>query len=420
MRQRPLTILMIDKYYFIMGGVERYFFELKSLLESHGHRVIPFSMHHARNTPSPYESYFVSNVEFRLTSWWQRLWFAPRIIGRILYSFEARRRLERLIRRVRPDVAHLHMIDHQISPSILHTLKKHGIPVVQTVHQYKMVCPNYLFYIPWRNQICTKCLDGNIFHPIIQRCHSKSLLASGLLVLETFLHRSLKIYRLIDRFHVPSRFMGEMLKKGHVPAHKIIHHNYCIRIEDFPQSHKFDNFYVYVGRLSPEKGVQTLLKAAAELPDHPLVVIGDGQQREEFESYVKERGLNHIRFTGNVQKHEVIDWVSRARFVVLPSEVFENSALAIYEAFSLGKPVVGADIGGITELVVHDKTGLLFPSGDANRLKTCIQQLMPDIEKCREMGEAARQKAEYWFSGNKHYPFIMDLYHSLLPPKGDV
>jgi glycosyltransferase involved in cell wall biosynthesis len=420
MKSRRLTVLMIDKYYFIKGGAERYYFELKAVLESHGHRVIPFSMAHPENQPSEFESFFVSNIDFHARSLWQKIRLSFRVFGRILYSIEARRRLERLIRRVRPDVAHLHMIDHQLSPSILHTLRKHRIPIVQTAHQYKLVCPNYLFYIPWRNQICTKCLDGQILHPLIERCHKHSLFASGLLVIETVLHRSLQIFRLVDRFHAPSRFMGEMLRQGGIPDGKIVPHNYCIRIEEFPQSRRFEDFYLYIGRLSPEKGIFTLLEAAVKLPDHPLFLIGDGPERPALEEFVRQKKAGHIQFKGNLDKTEVIRWLSRARFVVAPSEWFENSPLVIYEAFALGKPVIGADIGGITELVEDRKNGLLFTPGDADGLRSRIQMLMTDSAMCRKMGAAARRKAEALFSDEEHYPFIMELYQSVMDEKTGI
>lgn len=414
MTSRRRTVLMINKYYFIRGGAERYMFELTAVLESIGHRVVPFSMRHPDNFLTSYEAYFLSNIEFDVRNPWRKLRLAFRGAGRILYSFEARRRLGRLIRQTKPDIAHLHMIDHQISPSILHTLKKHGIPVVQTVHQYKLVCPNYLFYIPWRSRICTKCLDRNPLHPLLERCHKKSIPASGLLVLETLLHRLLKMYGRIDRFHVPSRFMGRMLQKGGVPEKKIVHHNYCIQIEDFPQSNIFESEYVYVGRLSAEKGLRTLLHAAADLPDYALTVIGDGPERPKLEAFVRERRLRHVRFTGALRKKEVVWRVSRARFVTVPSEWYENSPLVIYESFALGKPVVGADIGGISELIEPGETGLLFPAGDAERLRECIRTLMADAAKCRTMGKNARLKAESRFSGQAHAPFIVHLYDSLI------
>ncbi len=420
MNSRSLTVLMIDKYYFIKGGAERYYFELTSILELHGLRVVPFSMRHPDNLISRYTSYFVSNIDFFQRNPLRKIHLAFRVFGRILYSVEARRRLDRLIRQVRPDVAHLHMIDHQISPSILHTLKKHGIPVIQTVHQYKLVCPNYLFFIPWRNRICTKCLDGNVLHPVLERCHKQSLTASGVLVLETFLHRSLQIYRLIDRFHVPSRFMGEMLERGGISDRKIVHHNYCIRIEDFPQSRNFDDFYLYIGRLSPEKGIITLLEAAARLPNHPLFLIGDGPERSRIEKYLEEHAIQHIQLKGELAKDEVIRWISRARFVVVPSEWYENSPLVIYESFALGKPVIGAHVGGIPELVEDQVNGLLFPPKDSVGLRSSIQLLMTDITKCRAMGEAARKKAEALFSGEKHYPFMMGLYQSLLDESKNI
>ena len=371
-------------------------------------------MKHPENEATPFEKYFVSQIEFHAQGRLKKLITGIRSIGRILYSIEARIRLEKLVRRVKPDIAHLHMIDHQISPSILHSLKKFRIPVVQTVHQYKMVCPNYLFYIFHKKKICEKCLDGNPFHPMIERCHKGSLTASALLVCETLLHRMLRIYRLIDTFHVPSRFMGEMIHRGGAPREKIVHHNYCIRLEDFPFSDQSDPYYVFLGRLSPEKGVKTLLEAVRPLKKLPLKIIGDGPEREKLESFAAEHGLDQVFFEGNAAKEDVVRLVSRARFVVTPSEWYDNSPLVIYESYAMGKPVIAADIGGMTELIDHEETGLVFPAGDAEKMREQIERLIDHPELCARLGANARQKAERMFSGPAHYPFIHELYCSML------
>ncbi|MFQ5752238.1 MAG: glycosyltransferase, partial [bacterium] len=195
---RKLKILMIDKYYFIKGGAERYYFELAKLLEAQGHQVIPFSMQHNENLGTSYSDYFVDFIDYNNGS--KKINFAQslKIAGRMLYSIHSKRKLEALIEHVKPDLAHLHMIDHQISPSILHTLKNHEIPVIQTVHQYKLVCPNYRLYNTRTNSICEKCLGGHYLYPITERCHKNSFAAGLLLALETYLHRFLSIYENVD------------------------------------------------------------------------------------------------------------------------------------------------------------------------------------------------------------------------------
>ena len=169
-----MKILMIDKYYFIKGGAERCFFELKQLLESRGHKVVPFSMKHPKNFPSKYTPYFVENIDFNPSSFIQKVYTGIQSIERIIYSKQAQDRIRKLIRKTKPDIAHLHMIDHQISPSILSVLKNEGIPVVQTVHTYKPICPNYRLYNERRGEICEKCINGSYYHAILTRCHKNS------------------------------------------------------------------------------------------------------------------------------------------------------------------------------------------------------------------------------------------------------
>ena len=140
--KRRFKILMVNKYYFIKGGSERCLFDLKALLESHGHEVIPFAMADEKNTPSDYNKYFVDAIDYDFKSKFDKILSVPKVFGRMTYSFHAKERIEALLANTKVDIAHLHMIDHQLSPSILHVLKKHDIPVVQTVHQYKLVCPN--------------------------------------------------------------------------------------------------------------------------------------------------------------------------------------------------------------------------------------------------------------------------------------
>ena len=188
MSHRRLTILMVNKYYFIKGGSERCLFELTSGLERRGHRVVPFAMVHPRNYPSPWARHFVSDPADASAL---PGWASARRLGRAIYSLQARRRLSDLLQEVRPDVAHLHMIDHQISPSILTLLRSAGIPTLQTLHQYKSVCPNYRLYNERTGEICELCVGRSTVHAVWTRCHKASLAASAAVALESGIHRML-------------------------------------------------------------------------------------------------------------------------------------------------------------------------------------------------------------------------------------
>jgi glycosyltransferase involved in cell wall biosynthesis len=414
---RPLKILMVNKFFYVKGGSERYFFELSHLLESKGHEVIPFAMHHPENLASPYSEFFVEYTEYDASGFRGRI-DQLRQAGKMLYSFHAQKQIEALIRKTRPDIAHLHMIDHQLSPSILPILKKYNIPIIQTVHQYKLVCPNYRLYIPQKREICTRCVGGSLIHPLIQKCHRNSRVASGMVALEAFFHRMIRIYRHIDLFHVPSHFMGRKLIEGGISEARIAHAFYTIDMDSFPFSSHSEPYYVYVGRLSEEKGILTLLDAARLNPKHRLLIIGDGPQRGPIEETIRDQNLHHVELTGTLDKAALRETVGKARCVVVPSEWHDNSPLVIYEAFSMGKPVIASNLGGMPELIDQGSTGLLFDAGQAESLRNAIRELMEDPARAQSMGRKARERAERLFHPEVHYKQIMAFYHRILNSKG--
>jgi len=410
-----MKIVMIDKYFFVKGGAERYLFELSKILRENGHDVIPFSMKHRNNAVTPFDGFFVDNIEYNLDSLWEKAKNSFRITSRMLYSFHAKERLEKLICHVKPDIAHVHMIDHQLSPSILHTLKKYKIPVLQTVHQYKLVCPNYRLYNMRTNRICEKCLSGQYYHPIFARCHKNSSFAGLLIAAEASLHRAMKIYeKNIDLFHVPSRFMGTKLRQGGINTKKIEHLFYTIALKDYPMHLDSDNYFVYVGRLAREKGVLTLLKAMRKVFLSHLVIIGEGPQRAELEHFVSRNRLSNVTFVGLKRETELKSLMSKSKFVIVPSEWYDNSPLVIYESFAFGKPVIGSDVGGIPELIDHENTGLLFNAGDSEMLADRIHFFLNSPKRIRRFGIRAREMAEREFSPQFHYNEIYKKYTSLL------
>lgn len=409
-----MKILMVDKYFFIKGGAERYFFELKSILERHGHEVVPFAMQHPDNFSSEWNEHFVSNVEFNGHRPLQKLAQAPKIVGRVLYSFEAKAAITKLIERVKPDVAHLHMIDHQLSPSILHALARYDIPVLQTCHQYKLVCPSYRLLVMRENRLCEKCVTGNFHHAVLERCHKDSVAASALIAFESYLHKWMKVYDLIHLFHVPSRFLGAKLRASGIVDSRIWHQFYTIKLEDYPYSDIFEDYFVYYGRLSEEKGILTLLQAMQKVSRSKLIIIGSGPQEAVLKKFAATRGLKNVVFAGLKSGAELTRLVSHAKFVVVPSEWYDNSPLVIYESFSMGRPVLATTLGGMPELIEDGVNGRLCAPKDAANLGDMINALLnAGVAELRAMGKAARATAEREFDPDVHYQKVFAVYRQL-------
>jgi len=407
-----MKVLLVNKFYYLRGGAERSVFETKRLLENRGHDVIPFSMVDDRNAPSPYGQYFVDHVEFNTGhSVRQKLGIVPRVI----YYREARRKLERLLRRERVDVAHLHNIAHQISPSILDSLRKYRVPVVQTLHDYKLICPTYTLLAG--GQVCQRCLGGHYYHAAVQRCNKGSLTASLLNVVEMYAHRAMGLYRRgIDLYLAPSRFLKNKLREDGLPRAPVMYLPNAIDAGQYQPRYGDDGYGLYFGRLSPEKGVHTLIRAMKGLKDIELRIIGEGLQRDRLQRAVQEDNLENVRFCGPLYGDDLKTVLAGARFVVVPSECYENCPFSVLESFAMGKPVLGAAIGGIPELIDPGIDGLLFRPGDPIDLQRKMRQLDRDGEQRIAMGRRARQKVERLFGLTSHYRKLMQAYRAVTGP----
>jgi len=414
MTGRDMKVLLVNKFYYLRGGAERSVFETKKLLEEKGHRVIPFSMFDERNQPSPYGKYFVDQVEFNARhSVRQKLNIVPRVI----YYREARRRLEQLLRRERVDVAHLHNIAHQISPSILDSLRKAQVPAVQTLHDYKLICPTYTLMAG--GKVCQRCLGGRYYHAVLQKCNKGSLTASLLNTVEMYTHRALGLYRRgIDLYLAPSRFLKNKLKEDGTLRTPVIYLPNAIDAGQYRPRYDDDGYGLYFGRLSPEKGVHTLIRAMKGLPSIELRIIGEGLQGEELRRMVEEQNVTNVRFLGSLYGDELKKVLSGARYVVVPSECYENCPFSVLESFAMGKPVLGSAIGGIPELIDPGADGWLFRPGDSGDLREKIRQLDRDGRVRAAMGRRARQKVEQRFGLESHYRDLMGAYRRVIERPG--
>ncbi len=405
-----MNILLVNKFYYLRGGAERSFFETESMLRAGGHRVIPFAMQDERNRPTPYARYFVDHVEFNQK---HSLSGRVRIVPRVIYFRQARRKLERLLRTEPVDVAHLHNIAHQLSPSMLDSLRKFAVPVVQTLHDYKLICPTYTMLS--RGQICQRCGRGSYYHAVSQRCNKGSLPASLLNVVEMYAHRALRIYqRGVDAYIVPSRFLRQKLRQGGVVGTPMYYLPNAIDLAHYRPHYDGMDYCVYFGRLSSEKGVSTLIRAMKGLPDFRLLIIGDGLQRGELEDLARDQRMTNVEFLGPLYGDDLVDLVSHSLFVVLPSQCFENCPFVVLEAFALGKPVVGSDLGGIPELISPGREGFLFRPGDVQDLMARMRYLFHHRQEAIKMGKNARQRVVQNHNRQAHYGRLIDIYESVL------
>ena len=404
-----MKVLAVNKFYYLYGGADRYFLERNELLRQRGHEVIPFAMSHEKNLSTPYADYFVSPIHF-----FDRKRPSPpwKTVERVLYSLEARRKISRLVKQTRPDIAHLHNIAHQLSPSILQPLKDFGLPVVQTLHDYKLICPTYRLLS--HGELCERCKGGRFYHAALQRCNRGSLAASALNALEMYLHHKvLGLYGLVDRFVAPSRFVQAKVVEFGVAPDRVVYLPHFVDLDAWSPKKETGEYIVYFGRLVEGKGVATLIRAMKHVRKVDLLVIGEGELKDDLESLAAREGLSHIHFLGFRSGEELTSLVARGLFTVVPSEWYDPSPQTVKQSFAVGRPVIGARIGGIPELIADGVDGVLFTPGNVEDLAAKIELLLDSRSRVEAMGVAARKKVEEQFNPDRHYEGLMDLYRSL-------
>ncbi len=389
-------------------------FSLKKLLEDKGHKVIVFSMNHPLNFQSEYSRYFVDYINYDEAVKSINLATGFEVLSRAVFSIDAKRKIEELIEDEKPDIAHLQNIHHHITPSIFYSLKKNKIPIVWTLHDFVLICPNTSFLINGR--ICERCKKVRYFWPALIKCKKNSFLASLMAGLETTIHRLMRINDLVDIFIAPSEFLRNKLIEYGFDEKRIVSLNNFANIEITENINKDNGYYLYIGRLSFEKGIKTLIDAALMANSGTLKIIGEGPLKEEMVSYTKTRrgGKAGIEFLGHKSHDEVIRFLKGARFLVLPSECYENFPYSVIEAFACGKPVIASRLGGIPELVKNWQTGLLFTPGDVENLSLKIRFLMKHPDKARAIGENARGFVKERLTKERHYEELMKVYSGLL------
>jgi glycosyltransferase involved in cell wall biosynthesis len=402
-----MRVLQVNKFFYIRGGSERYFFDLSDLLSQRGHEVVHFSMSHPRNEHSDQAAYFVSEIDLNAT---MPAGHRLKAALRVLYSSEAKRKFGRLLDELRPDVVHFHNITRQLSPSIVDAAAGRKIPMVQTLHDVSLACPAHTFFVNGRT--CEDCSGGDYWHAAVNRCIDGSLTSSLLGAFEAYFHGWLDIYNKIGLFIAPSLFLKSKLSKLRWIEPKITHLPYFI--PDAPDYTAVNEGYaLFAGRINVEKGIETLLEAAAKLKDLRFVVAGEGPLLEDCKRLVARQQLSNVEFAGYMKGAELEGLLRGAGCVVVPSVWYENLPLTILGAFARGVPVVASDRGGNPELVHDGITGHLFEPGKADSLADSLEKTLGDEAARSQMARRARELVIEDYSPEGHYDRLISLYEGL-------
>ena len=402
-----MRVLMTNNYYYIRGGAERVVMEEQALLESHGHTVVPFARSCPEMLSSPYERYFP-----RLDDWRSAVGFRKvRVALRMIYNRSVRRSLAALLRQVRPDVVHAHNIYGGLTTAVLDAAWEMHVPVVMTLHDLKLMCPSYLMLN--HGKVCERCMGGRFFHCTLTRCHKESLAASLVYTAESYFNKWLRKYEKVAFFVCPSRFMKQKLLESGIKEKRCVYIPNFVDATTFTPSLQVGQYALYLGRLSQEKGVFTLLKAFEGLTI-PLRIVGAGPMQAKLESHASEKRMSHVSFEGYRSGEELKNLIQNAAFVVMPSKCYENAPMTILEAYAHAKPVIGACIGGIPEMIEDGQTGMLFRPGHVKELRDAILTLWRNPRAIREMGNQVRRKVEREFSPEVHYEKLAGIYQRVI------
>lgn len=405
-----MRVLHVNKYLHRRGGAESYMLDLAAAQQAAGHEVSFFSMTHPDNVADDNDDLFPSLMELNPppSGAAARL----RTAAQIVHRPQARAGMDAVLDRVRPDVVHLHNIYHQLSPSVLRPIAARAIPSVMTLHDYKLVCPTY--QLMDNGSLCEACLPGKFRNAVKRRCNNGSLLGSALSAFETKVHSVTGAYDSIDLLVCPSDFLRSKMVQGGIDADRLVHlPNFCDLGAIAPATEP-GRGVLYAGRLSHEKGVDTLVDAVADLPvDLPVTIAGDGPERERLQKRAADAGLTHrIDFLGRVPADELHQRMREAAVVVAPSRWYENQPMTILEAFGCARPVVASRIGGLPELVADGVSGALVPHDDPRALATALAALAADPAAAHAMGRAARERAVAEHAIDTHVAGLDRLYQT--------
>lgn len=410
-----MNILIANWTWYPSGGDWTYIDSICKLYESKGHHIIPFSVHNEKNFKTSYDKYFLDSVDYMAL--YNKIPFRSGIAAafKSIYSIEAKQKLKLLLSENKIDIAQLNNITGYHTPSIIPVLKNAMIPIVWRILDYRLICPNSTFLS--KGKICEACHKHKYYNCIINKCKKNSVLASTLFAIESYAYYLGPYQKQIDMFLFQSEFTRDMfvkygydIKKTHIIENSYDYSNILPNYEG-------KNYILYFGRISQEKGILTLLNAMKNLPDIQLKIVGDGPEQENYASYANKNALSNVSFLGPKWGKDLDPIIKNCEFAIVPSEWYEPSPYVVLQSFAYGKPVVASNIGGLKDLILNNKNGLLFNSGDSISLAQTIRNLMTDKNLIWEMGANARMILEKKYNSERYYSDTINVFTNLINSK---
>ncbi len=404
-----MNVLIVNTLYYPQGGAHVYCLNLAKALEASGHKPMPFAMNSPQNLPSEYSKYFVKNFDFRKKlsdKSAKNIW---RVFARTFSYSEARENMRLFLRENDVDIIHLNNFLHYITLSIIDPIVEAGKPIVWTLHDSVLVCPNTNLFDEKRDHPCTLCssaLRRAILPPLVG-CKKKSYSASAIAALESIYFSAKNVAKIPHFFVSPSAFLIEQHRRMGFDTSRFVKIPNFIDTTAFVPNYEPGNYLLFLGRLSREKGIALAVEAAARM-NYPLVVAGEGFMHDELQSFV-DKVKAPVKFTGFLSGNELKALIAGARAIIVPSSCYENNPLTVLEAFASGKAVFGSNIGGIPELV-DDTVGGLFEPNNVESLVDVLQRNLFDDNKIRNMGINARTRVEQKYTPNSHLTQLLDVF----------
>jgi glycosyltransferase involved in cell wall biosynthesis len=405
-----MRILYCNKYDYPFSGTECYLFDLIERMNQRGHETALFSMDHGKPSSFQGRSYRIPFMNFKdpEASFLRKV----RMAAHAIYSPSAKLAMRNCIESFAPDLAHIRGIYHHLSPSILWELKRHHIPVLYHLNDFKMLCPTYNFVC--QGETCDACEGGAFHHVVTKDCYAGSRSSAMVLAAEAYFHKWLRTYKsCVDLFLAPSQFVRDKLISSGIPAGRmeVLPHYQTLPNDDMITAN--EGYLLYFGRLSAEKGVDDLLHALARRPHIPLVIAGDGPERGRLETLVAELKLKGVLFTGTLLGDKLAKLIAGSTFTVFPSHAYETLGKSILESYAYARPVIASDLGSRRELVEHGVTGLLYAPGNQEQLGDAITTLFEHPDLVRKMGSAGRARVKVKHDPEQHLEKMIDIYSQL-------
>ncbi|WP_294911256.1 glycosyltransferase [uncultured Eubacterium sp.] len=399
-----MRILLVNKFHYLRGGSEKYYFELAKLLKSHGHTVAFFSMKNENNIKTGDREYFVDEIDMNTGSKFEAL--------NVIYSKKNKVLMEKALEEFKPDIVHINNFQRQLSASIIDAVKEKNIPLIMTAHDLNSICPASIML--YNGEVCEDCITKGYTSCIKKKCIKNSMLKSVLGYIEKKYYDLHKIFCKVDCIISPSEFNKNQLLKGKLKCNDItVIHNFVN--ETKKTDYTLGDGAFYFGRLSREKGILNLVEAINNIPGARLIIAGDGPERENIQAYIKEHKLeNRITLLGYLNQNDIRENIRKCRFVTVPSIWYENCPYSILETMEIGKPIIGSKIGGIPELIQDGINGFTYEHNDVTKLTNILMKLFGNDETVKQFSKNSKQIFIQNYSAEAYYNKLMTVYNKYI------